>query len=67
MTEDHARTVANVVLGAAVCVGAWYVLRTPHLRRVAWRLALTALTSTAPAWLGRELRTAWAESGRRTL
>lgn len=63
MTQDTARKVANVVLGAAA-VGAAYIVATrPPLRRAAWRLALAALTGPVPAWLRREVRQAWIESG----
>jgi uncharacterized protein (DUF2236 family) len=64
MTEDNARKVANVLLTVAALGAAYYVLKTPPLRRMAWRLAVTALTGTLPAWFGREMQHAWAESGR---
>jgi hypothetical protein len=62
MTEDNARKAANLIIGAAIVGAAWYVLRTPPLRRLAWRLTLAALTGTVPAWFSRELRQAWAET-----
>jgi len=62
MTEDRARTIANVILGVAVAGAGYYVLRTPPLRRAALRLALTTLTATLPAWFGREVQRAWLES-----
>lgn len=65
MREDTARTVANVVLAAAAAGAAVVVLRTPALRRLAWGLARTALTTTIPLWLSREVRQAWEESERR--
>lgn len=64
MTEDTARTVANLILGAAAVGAAYYVMRTPPLRRLAWRLAVTAATGTLPAWFSRELRQAWAGTAR---
>lgn len=64
VTEDSARRVANVVLGATAIAGAYVVLRTPALRRQAWQLARTAIAAAAP-WLAAEVRQAWAESGRR--
>ncbi|MCA1559148.1 MAG: hypothetical protein LC753_02090 [Acidobacteria bacterium] len=64
MTEETAEKVANTLIGVAAVGVAYYVLRTPPLRRMAWRLAVTALTATAPTWLGGEVRRAWAESGR---
>ncbi len=64
MTEDTARTVANVVLAAAAVGAAYVVVTTPPLRRLAWRLAVTALTGTLPVWLRHEVQQAWVESGR---
>ena len=65
LDEDRARTVANVVIGAAALGAAVVVLRTPALRRLAFGLARTALTVTIPAWLSREVRQAWTDSERR--
>jgi hypothetical protein len=67
MTEESARTVANVILGAAAVGAAYVIVRNPPLRRLAWRFARTALTATIPAWLGKEVHQAWVESGRDTL
>jgi hypothetical protein len=67
MTDETARRVANVILGAAALGAAFYIARTPSLRRVAWRLAVAAVTGTIPAWFAREVRDAWAESGQRAL
>jgi hypothetical protein len=64
MTDDQARRIANVVIGAAAAGAAIYVLRTPPLRRLAWRLAVTAVTGPVAAWFMAELRTAWEESAR---
>jgi hypothetical protein len=65
MTEDNARTLANLILGLAVVGAAYAIARTPRLRRLAWGLLGTAVTGTIPAWLGRELHTAWTRSGQR--
>ena len=65
MTEDTARRVANAVLTLAAAGAAYYVLRTPQLRRIAVRLATTALTASLPAWVGHEVRRAWTESRQR--
>lgn len=65
MTEDQARTAANILIGAAAIGAAYYILRTPSLRRLAWQLARTALVTSAPAWLMREAQQAWQESERR--
>ncbi len=66
MTEESARRVANVILGAAALGAAYVVATNPRLRRLAWRLARTALTATLPAWIGKEVHQAWTESGRGT-
>lgn len=64
MTENTARSVANVVLAAAAVGAAYVVVTTPPLRRLAWRLAVTALTGTLPLWLRQEVHQAWIDSGR---
>jgi hypothetical protein len=63
--EDTARTVANIVMGAAALGAAVVVLRTPALRRLAFGLIRTAIVTGLPAWLSREIKQAWDESGRR--
>jgi hypothetical protein len=63
MTEDTARRVANALLGAAVVGVGYYVVRSPPLRRLAWRLAISALTVSIPAWVSGEVREAWSVSG----
>lgn len=63
MTDDTARRVANTIIGVALAGATFVVLSRPPLRRLAWNLALAALTGTLPAWLHREVRHAWAESG----
>jgi hypothetical protein len=65
MTDATARTVANVILGAAAVTAAWYVARTPPLRRVALGLIRTGLTVTLPAYLFREVQAAWQQSAPR--
>jgi hypothetical protein len=64
MTDERAEAAANVLLAAAGVAVVYYVIRTPPLRRLVWRVAITALTGTLPAWLGREVQHAWNESGR---
>lgn len=60
--EETARTVANVVLAAAAIGAAVVVFRTPALRRLAFGLARTAITTSIPFWLTREIKQAWADS-----
>jgi hypothetical protein len=64
VNEDTARTVANIVIGAAAIGVAVVVLRVPALRRLAFGLAKTAITTGIPAWIAHEVRTSWGESGR---
>lgn len=62
MTHQRAIRVANVIMTVAAAGAAYYVLRTPQLRRMAWGVATTALVGTLPTWFNRELGQAWAES-----
>jgi uncharacterized membrane protein len=62
MTQASAEKVANVVIGAAIAGAAVYVLKTPQLRRLAWRLTVAAVTGTIPAWLAQEARNGWEAS-----
>jgi hypothetical protein len=64
MTESTAEKVATLVIGAAVAGTAYYVLKTPSLRRLAWRMTITGLTVSLPAWFRREIEQGWRESGR---
>ena len=65
MKEETARTVANIALGAAAIGAAVVVLRVPALRRLAFGLVKTAITTGIPAWIANEVRTSWAASARR--
>jgi hypothetical protein len=67
MTDNRAEQVANVLLTVAAVGVAVYVIKTPPLRRMAWRLAVTALTGALPTWFEREVRDAWHASGHRTI
>jgi len=67
MTDQRAEQVANVLLTVAAAGIAAYVIKTPPLRRMAWRLAVAALTGALPSWFGREVRDAWRESAHRTI
>jgi hypothetical protein len=59
MTEQQAERVANVVIGLAVAGAAYYVLKTPQLRRIAWGLLRTAVAGSGPAWLIAETKRGW--------
>jgi hypothetical protein len=64
MTHSTAEKIADVAIGTAVAVAAYYVVTTPSLRRLAWRLTLVGLSGTLPAWLRREIEQGWEQSGR---
>ena len=63
MTQSSAEKFATVVLGVAAAGAVYYVLKTPRLRRAAWRLSLAALTGTIPAWVSQEIKASWEASG----
>ena len=65
MTEQQARTVANVVLAAAAVSAAVVVLRSPKLRRMAWQLARQYAAGPLAAWAAITVRDAWDESSTR--
>ncbi|HSL20853.1 MAG TPA: hypothetical protein VK886_04915 [Vicinamibacterales bacterium] len=67
MNEQTATRVANVVMIAAAGAAAWVVLRDPRRRRGAARLLKALAAGPLPAWFVRELRTAWEESGQRSI
>jgi hypothetical protein len=64
MTDQSARVVANGLLAAAAVGVAYYVLRTPRLRHLAFGVIRTAATTTLPAFLFREVQQAWLASER---
>jgi hypothetical protein len=66
MTEEQARRAADAILAAAALGAVYVVLRTPALRRMAWRLSVTAVTGMLPGWFAREVQHAWASSNHRT-
>jgi hypothetical protein len=59
MTEAQARTTANVVLAAAVIGAAYYVLKTPPLRRKVWQIARSWAAGPLVVWTAAEIRHAW--------
>ena len=62
MTRDTAEKVANVVLVAAALGAAVVVLRVPTLRKIAFGLAASALSTHLPAWFKQETKRAWSSS-----
>jgi hypothetical protein len=59
MTEGQARTTANVILTAAAVGAAVVVLRSPSLRRLAWRLARTYASGPFAVFAATMVRDAW--------
>lgn len=64
MTGPRARTVANIVLASAGLAAAYWIIRTPPLRRIALRGTQLWLGASLPVFLMREARQAWMESRR---
>ncbi len=64
MTDEQARTAANVVLATAGVAAAVVILRTPLLRRLAWRAAQVWLGASVPTDLANQVRHAWMQSAR---
>ena len=67
MTQENARTVANVVIAVAGVAAAYVVLTTPPLRRFAMQAARLWLGASVPAYLLDTTRQAWLESGSSSL
>lgn len=64
MTDEQARTVANVVLASAGVAAAYVVLTTPSLRRLAWRGVQLWLGASIPVYVLNQVREAWVQSAR---
>jgi hypothetical protein len=62
MTEQQARTAANVVMIAGAAGAAFYIVRKPPLRRLAWHLARSWAKGPLLVWALAEVRRAWIES-----
>ncbi len=59
MTHNQAERLANIAIGVAAVGAAFYILKTPSLRRMAWGLARNAMAGSGPAWLLAETRRGW--------
>lgn len=62
MTEERAEQIATVLIGVAAVGAAFYILKTPSLRRMLWQVTRTMVTTTGPVWLAAEAKRAWHES-----
>jgi hypothetical protein len=65
VTEQQARTTANVVMAAAALGAAVIVLRNRKLRRIAWQMARQYAAGPLAVWSAVTVRNAWDQSGRR--
>jgi hypothetical protein len=59
MTENQARTTANLLMVAAAAGIAFAVVRNPKLRRLAWQLARQYTAGPLAAWGAGTVRQAW--------
>jgi hypothetical protein len=64
MTDTKARALANGILVLGGATLAYYVITTPPLRRLAWKVLKTAVRTTIPGYLLTEINRAWVESAR---
>jgi hypothetical protein len=62
VTQENARTVANVAIAAAGVAAAYVVMTTPPLRRLAMQAVRLWLGASVPAYLVDTTRQAWLES-----
>ena len=62
MTEQQARTTANVLMAAAALGAAVIVLRNPKLRRSTWQMARQYATGPLALWMAATVREAWEDS-----
>jgi hypothetical protein len=62
VTEQQARTTANVVMAAAALGAAVLVLRSPKLRRIAWMVARQYATGPLALWASEAVQDAWDQS-----
>jgi len=62
MTTDRTSAMADFVVAAIGATVALYIMRTPPLRRLAWRLTKYAVGTMLPGYLVHETKRAWAET-----
>ena len=65
MTDENARTAANVVLVSVGVAAAYLMLTKPPLRRLAVRAVQLWLGASLPVFLMTQAREAWVESASR--
>jgi hypothetical protein len=62
MTDEQARTAANVVLASVGVAAAYVILTTPSLRRLALRATRLWLGASVPVYVLNQVRQAWVQS-----
>jgi len=67
MNERTATQVANGLLLVGAGALAYVILRDPQRRRAAFRLARIVIAGPLAAFVTRELKSAWEESGQRSI
>jgi hypothetical protein len=65
MTDENARTAANLVLVSAGVAAAYVILTRPPLRRLAVLAVEFWLGASVPVFLLNQARQAWVDSGSR--
>jgi len=66
VTEQQARTTANVLMAAAALGAAVIVLRNPKLRRITWQMARQYASGPLALWMTAMVRDAWEDSAAAT-
>ena len=64
MTDENARTAANLVVLSAGIAAAYVIVTKPPLRRLAVKAMQYWLGASVPVFLINQAREAWVESGR---
>jgi len=64
MTDENARTAANLVLLSAGIAAVYVIATKPPLRRLAFTAVQYWLGASLPVYLMNQAREAWVESGR---
>lgn len=64
MTDEQARTTANVLLASAGAAAAYVIVTTPSLRRLVLRATQLWLGASIPVYVLNQVRHAWVQSAR---
>jgi hypothetical protein len=62
MTNDTRAAITDLAVLGVATFAAYYIARTPPLRRMAWRLIKFGLFTAGPTIVRNEVTKAWAES-----